>query len=110
MEHCETSKPGSKPRLPDDTTFGHGSMVCAVFLAIMLLYWLLRRLIVGPQTGDSDAVPYVLGLLPFGLGNLLAITALFSKKTATAWWGRTALVVIWATIVVWLFAGLALVE
>ena len=85
-------------------------MVCAVFLAIMLVYWLLRRLIAGAQTGDSDAVPYVLSLVPFGLGNLLAITALFSKKTATAWWGRTALATMWVSILVWLLAGLALVE
>jgi len=79
-------------------------------MAILVLYWLLRRFIVGPQTGDSHAVPYVLSLLPFGLGNLLAITALFSKKTATAWWGRTALVTLWASILIWLFAGFAVVK
>src|SRR5688572_3808765 len=34
MEHSEKSRPGSRPRWPEDSTFGHGSMICAVFLAI----------------------------------------------------------------------------
>jgi len=85
-------------------------MICAVLLAILVLYWLVHRVIVGAQTGDSDAVPYALSFLPFGLGNLLAITALFSKRPATAWWGRTALVTLWASILIWLFAGLAFIK
>jgi hypothetical protein len=107
MERAETSKPVSKPRLPEDTSFGHGSMGCAVFLAIMVLYWLLRRLS-GATEGDLLGIPFVLGIVSFGFGHILAITALFSKKSATSWWGRTALVTMWASILVWLFAGIAL--
>ena len=81
-------------------------MGCAVFMALMVVCWLLDRLL-GIMSGDSNVL-FVLGLMAFGFGHLLAIAALFANKKSVSWWGRTALATMWASVLIFLFVGFAM--
>ena len=86
-------------------SYGHGSMICAVMVAIMVFYWFTRRLLGNWNAEQELGVPTVLGTIAFFIGHILAITALFSRKTVTWKWGRAALVTMWVSVVLLILAS-----
>jgi hypothetical protein len=106
----EPTKRATIAKCEERHSFGHGSMICAVFVAIMVFYWFIRRLSGTWDADEGRGAPVVLGIIAFFIGHVLAITSLFSKKSVTWWWGRTALVTMWITIVILILADVLFSE